>query len=82
MADITQELFETIKLIAKNEIEKQTTTNTIIGVVQERVETSDAYKINYQNIEILASSLGGVYKTGDSVYVMLPGGNLSGVKLS
>ena len=80
MADITQELFEAIKLIAKNEIEKQTSTNTIIGVVQERVEASGAYKINYQNIEILASSLGGVYKTGDSVYVLLPNGTLSGVK--
>lgn len=80
MADITQELFEAIKLIAKNEIEKQTSTNTIIGIVQERVEASDAYKVNYQNIEILASSLGGIYKTGDSVYVLLPNGTLSGVK--
>ena len=76
----TQELFDAIKLIARNEIQKNTSTTTVIGTVVERIEASDAYSVNYQNIEILASSLGGIYKTGDSVYVMLPNGTLSGVK--
>lgn len=57
--DKSQELFDAIRLIARNEIEKQSSTDTVIGTVIERVESSDAYKVSYQNIEILASSMGG-----------------------
>ena len=78
--DKSQELFDAIRLIARNEIEKQSSTDTVIGTVIERVESSDAYKVSYQNIEILASSMGGRYNAGDSVYVMLPKGRLDGVK--
>lgn len=80
MDNKSQELFDVIKLIASKEIEKQNTTDTIIGTVIERVSSSDAYKVSYQNIEIIASSIGGLYKAGDSVYVLLPKGLLSDVK--
>lgn len=78
--DLTQELFQSIKLIVEHELSQQKTTSTIIGTVIEKVSSSEAYKVSYQNIEIIASSLGGIYSPGDSVYILLPNGVLGDVK--
>lgn len=76
----SEELFQTISLIARKEQAKNKTTNTIVGTVLEHVKASDTYKVDYQGVEILTSSLGGVYKTGDSVFILLPNGTLDGNK--
>lgn len=80
MNDTTQELFDTIKLISQNEIRKSKSTTMIVGKIFEYIESSSTYKITYQNIEILATSLGGRYQIGDEVYILLPLGTLEGNK--
>lgn len=75
-----QNLFETIKIIARNEIDKDKSSDSIVGKIIERVYGSDSYRISYMNTEVLASSLGGSYETGDEVYILLPNGVLAGNK--
>lgn len=71
-----KELFESIKLIAKSEINKVATSDTIKGKIIERIHLSDSYRISYMNTEITAVSMGSIYAIGDEVYILLPKGTL------
>lgn len=69
-------LFQAISIIVEDAINKSTKTLTIKGKIEQKIEGTDSYKINYQNTEIVASSIGQAYNNGDEVFVLLPNGNL------
>lgn len=76
MASVNDKLFQAISIIVEDSINKSTKTLTIKGKVEQKIERTDSYKINYQNTEIVASSMGQAYNNGDEVFVLLPNGNL------
>lgn len=75
-----EELFESIRLIARDEITNELKTKTVVGTIIENVLGTDTYRVSYKTIEIVASSLGAVYKAGDQVHVLLPAGELGDTK--
>lgn len=71
---IVQDLFRSVELIAEKKISELDTPEIIVGSIIERLNNSDAYSVSYLNTEITASSLGGLYKKGDEVFILLPSG--------
>lgn len=71
---IVQDLFKSMELIAEKKISELDTPGVIVGSIIERLNNSDAYSVSYLNTEITASSLGGLYKKGDEVFILLPSG--------
>lgn len=80
MSFSTEELFQTIELIVKNNLKKETSTDTIVGTIKEKIKNSDSYLVDYQGVDIVAYSLGSLYKLGEKVFVLLPKGQLNDAK--
>ena len=75
-----EELFESIRLIARDELNHEMKTKTVVGNIIENILGTDTYRVAYQNIEVVASSLGAIYEAGDQVHVLLPNGELGSTK--
>lgn len=71
---IIEDLFKSVELIAQKTISETDFPTILIGNIIERLHNSDSYKISYLNTEITASTLGGLYKQGDEVFVLMPTG--------
>lgn len=76
----TQEFFDSIKLIAQKVVDEDVKTKTVVGTVIENILGTDTYKVSYQDIEIVASSMGAIYEAGDQIHILLPNGELSTTK--
>lgn len=77
---LIEELFDSISLIAKKSLKEEDFSGTVIGKISERVALSDSYIVNYQGVEMLASSMGQTYSLGDEVVVLVPGKDLNSQK--
>jgi len=78
---ILNEVFKTIDIIADKKISDTPFTQTISGRVIERIQSSDMYKITYQNEEIRALAMGGSsYNQGDVVYILVPDKRMDNLK--
>lgn len=78
---ILSEVFKTIDIIADKKINDTPFTQTISGRIIERIQSSDMYKITYQNEEIRALAMGGSsYNQGDVVYILVPDKRMDNLK--
>lgn len=77
---LIEELFDSISLIAKKSLKEEDFSGTVIGKISERVALSDSYIVNYQGVEMLASSMGQTYSLGDEVIILVPGKDLNSQK--
>lgn len=69
---LVNDLFRAMEVIARKTVEDTDFPSVIVGKIIERIKGSDSYKISYLGIEIVASTMGGLYKPGDEVYVLSP----------
>lgn len=77
---IVNEIFKSIDIITDKKIQDTSYSMSITGQIIERIKGSDMYKINYQNEEIRAQSLGGSYTQGDTVIILMPDKRMDSLK--
>lgn len=77
---VANEIFKSIDIIAKKKIDDTPFSTSITGRIVERIKNSDMYKINYQNEEIRALSMGATYNQGDMVVILVPDKRMDSLK--
>lgn len=77
---VANEIFKSIDIITDKKIQDTPFTMSVTGRVVERIKGSDMYKVNYQNEEIRAVSMGAAYSQGDMVIILVPDKRMDSLK--
>lgn len=77
---IANEIFKSIDIITDKKIQDASFSMSITGRIVERIKGSDMYKVNYQNEEIRALSMGAAYDQGDTVIILVPDKRMDSLK--
>lgn len=77
---IVSEIFKSIDIITDKKLQETSYSMSITGRIMERIKGSDMYKVNYQNEEIRALSMGASYNQGDTVIILVPDKRMDSLK--
>lgn len=78
---VLEEMFKSMEIITDEKIRSTSFTTAVAGRIIERIQSSDMYKISYQNEEIRALAMGGAsYSQGDVVYILIPDKRMDNLK--